>query len=246
MVKTPANLVLLSLLTDLVSRNSGAVEIRRRLESVDQAENEGVTKAIFTRLAYLEGRFDDAVNAAAEWMAIDPAADFPIVFWVFTHGALTEDWTTSAESALTRIKRQKESTDELLNAAAYALSLAGRGSEAVRILTKVSDWDFRLKATSGLAHLSAGNVRRGLQLYREAADLADQENPKSYLRCFMTLHQAMAIRRLGLLDGSHASEVRAGALPEVGLPTVWADIPDLRFLAEVARRKGWEWPCMIR
>ncbi|SNT60365.1 Coatomer epsilon subunit [Asanoa hainanensis] len=246
MKKAPTSLVLLNLLTDIVTRNSEAAEIRRRFDGIDKTEDDDVAKAISTRLAYLEGRFDDAVNTAAEWISLDPAADFPLVFWTLTHGALTEDWNTSAEAALTRLRRQKESTDDLLNSAAYALSLAGRGSEAVTVLNGVSDWDFRLKATSGLAYLAAGNVRRGLQLYRDAADLADQEDPELHLRCLMTLHQAMAIRRLGLLDGPHASEVLAGALPEVELPTIWTDTPELRFLAEVARRRGWEWPCMVR
>ncbi|MDA2893425.1 hypothetical protein PDG61_21095 [Mycolicibacterium sp. BiH015] len=65
-----------------------------------------------------------------------------------------------------------------------------------------------MSATLGLAHLAAGNLDKGMKLYRDAADLAEEVEPTG--RSLMALYQAVFVcqgspRRSRSLLASHAS-----------------------------------------
>jgi hypothetical protein len=202
-----------------------------------------LVRAIECRLAFLEARFDDAAQLAKAWGRAEPLNARAVRLTTFWYGALYNQWEFVADIALAAV-RQLHGEPATVNAAAYALALAGRAKEAVAVLKTVDHADYALTATAGLAHISGGDVKGGLALYRRAAQMADIDGSGYRLRSFMTLHQAMGLRHLGLAD-KQSDEMRASALPPVELPADWRKIADFRFLREVAARRGWEWPPQI-
>src|SRR5439155_19676568 len=121
----------------------------------------------------------------------------------------------------------------------------GSPKRALAVRDRIDASDCVLTATKGLAYLALGEVSTGMHLYREAANLADRGRDDKIVRSLMTIHQAMGLRRLGILNSEKSLEIRATALPPVELPRDWGDLAVFRFLCEVAARRGWPWPIVV-
>lgn len=239
----PKNRALIALLADLSERTTDAKTLRTYVDLLDD-EDDPLVLSTSSQLAYLEGRFDDAREFASRWFLADSTSDQAMIFYCFLNGHLTEEWARNAEITLGALRSRGWHRDGVLNAAAYALALSGQGQRGLEIIGRAKV-RYVTQATKGLCLISLGQVADGLRAYRRAADLADKEDPTGVGRVLMTIHQAMCLRRLGLLESQRNVEIDAAALPPVELPDNWTDYPDFHFYQFVARRRGWPWPSMF-
>ncbi|MEU1841145.1 hypothetical protein [Micromonospora chersina] len=241
--KAPKSAFLVAMLANFVDRASNATEVEHALAQLEPGGRGWTVRSAQCRLAFLKGDFDTAVELALAWSHEDPYNENAVKLYAFWYGALHEDWSAAAGRCLDAIDKLGISKT-LANPAAYSLALAGRGRDALELLSQVDTSHFVLMATKGLACISAGDVSEGLSLYRQAAQIADRQERGLHNRLLMTIHQAMGLRRLAVVS-TQPGLVRAAALPAVELPRHWQDIAEIRFLAEVAKRRGWSWPVMI-
>lgn len=231
-------------LADLQDSVVGAVEVRRIVEGIRQSG--GSPERLLpleARLAFLECDFVRASALSARWCQENSADEHAASIAVYLHGQVTEDWQGAAELAKRSLVSLKD-PGQFANNAAYALALGGEAAVARRVVQSISDRDFVVEATTGLVELALGNVQAGLKRYRRAAEMADSVKDE-VSRVMMTIHQAMALRRLLTTSQLTASEVRAASLPPVQLPTGWEQNPSFRLLQWVANKNGWGWPVVI-
>lgn len=143
-----------------------------------------------------------------------------------------------ADYALTHLPENKV----LANNIAYVLAMSDRANEAIRILSPFVEKDagFILRATLGMCFLAAGDIDRGMRLYREAAERAEKEDP--YWRSLMTAYQAVIVRQLGLDQSAPGLVLAALSLVPQELPADWEDRPDFLRLHYVCKQHGYDWP----
>ncbi len=242
--RAPTNLLVAIMLTESLPNCSDVPELEQVLERLRQAGHpENALLPIRTALAYLRTDFEDALSLAKAWSENDSESVMAASMAAMLTGQISEDWETAAALAM-KCLDDLPNSEVLGNECAYILALGGKPNEALSLLDSVNCQLFVPAATRGLALLAAGSLDDGLRQYREAASLADAQDPEGRGRVLMTIHQATAIRRLGLED-SAVELLRAAALPVVDLPQGWQDSPAFRLLESVAQRHEWPWPVVI-
>lgn len=248
--RNPSNSGLLSNFISLCTSTTDAPALRQCLENADSSSVVPIVLARLSgRLAELELRFEDAFASARQWRQLDPSDDNASGWTLLLEGFVTGDWAAAAVSARAFIRKPNVSTYLANNAAytlalgGYTLALGGYPREAMVALRRVSDHDFVIKATEGLAKIANGHISEGLAAYRTAAGLAD-ENADSSMRVAMTAHQGIGLRTLGHTVDLPVN-IRSSALPSVQLPDDWATIPMFQLLKYRCDREGWPWPPMI-
>lgn len=241
----PQSVSLINMLADSLMKTSEAPTLRSALADVavdPGLDHPDLFPARIT-MAHLELDFESALRLAKEWERAQPLNGSPPAVALMLHGQLNEDWEASAQIGRTALRRT-HFANSLINNAAYAFALSGSVREARDTLTRYSGSEtYHLAATRGLVEIASGNVLEGLRLYRKAAMAAD-DDPEQLGRTAMTLHQHMALRRLGV-DTRESLQVAASALPEVVLPIGWMESPALVLLHRVASRQGWNWPDIL-
>lgn len=194
------------------------------------------------QIAQLQGQNDVAADEAARWASAEPSNPRAVSSALVALGIGAERWSEALPIAETVIESH-ETDPILVNNAAYVYAMAGRGQEAIRILTPYSQADSTMKATLGLAHLAAGNIPDGFRLYREAAKSAAAKD-HDFLS-LITLYQALVVRQLGLDNQTDAVQLSAISLAPVGLPEKWNQRPEFLRLKWVADRHGYPWPLTL-
>lgn len=239
----PGSIPIASMLMDRLTLTTDADEAISVLAGLREAGHPEIgLSSIAARVAFLAGDYEECVKQSRIWHRLEPRNPWPVTLAAMITGQLFEDWAGASAWALGVWKTTHDAW--LANDAAYILALAGKPGTALDILSRTDRDDFVLRATRGLALMADGQFKQGLKAYRDAADLADESHMSDHGRALMTVHQAMALKRLGL-DAETVPELRAGALPPVELPPDWPDSPAFCLLREAARRRGWDWPVLV-
>jgi tetratricopeptide (TPR) repeat protein len=194
------------------------------------------------QLAVLEGDNDAAAKAAEEWFELEPKNPMAAVAAIIAIGIGEARWGEAvvvAEYALEQFPDNRL----VINHAAYVLAMGGRAEEAIRLVEPVAEERFVLKATLGLAYLAHGDIAQGMRLYRDAADMAEEENPA--WRSLMTAYQALVVRQLGLDKTLEPELIAALPLIPFDLPEDWRDQPDFLRLHAICIKNGYEWPLSL-
>lgn len=242
--RDPCNVALVSMLADWSTHVSDGVEVRRYYDGLTASPADTYWAELSTKLAYLECRWEEALEWSLRWGKEEPLDSRVHAFSVMLMGQARDNWNQAAKMAL-RSLESVEVTVLLRNNCAYALALAGNAEHARLVLGEVDQSSYLLTATLGLVEMARGRVSQGMAHYRRAAELADREPDGNTVRSLMTCHQVLALRRLNLLDEKILCEIMAGALPAVDLPDDWTDRPEFRLLESVAKRHDWPWPSVI-
>jgi tetratricopeptide (TPR) repeat protein len=246
--ENPASEVVVGNLARLAVRRHHASILRSAYSRLEiDVSDEGAAFIDF-QLATLEGRNLDAAVAAERWYEIEPESPFACSAAMTALGIGAERWGDAAVIASKVVQAgMTASSDGLLNNAAYIMAMSGKSEQAIRLLeARGAQKDPVLRATLGLAYISSNRVDRGMKLYREAAVAADTEaNGNGEVRSLMTVHQALIVRQLGLLDTGDVTRILATALPAVDLPDFWMDRPEFLRIEHVARRHGYPWPLTL-
>lgn len=123
-----------------------------------------------TRLLYLRGEFDAALQVALAWREEQPFDPEPSIVAGTLLSYIRGDHKRAVEIELEALKFHP--ADEILrNNVAYVLALSGDTSRARRVLTRDEESPY-VVATRGLIEIVDGRVDAGLDLYDRAADLA--------------------------------------------------------------------------
>lgn len=194
------------------------------------------------QLAVLEGDNDAAGAAAGEWFDLEPNNPMAAAAAIVAIGLGQERWGEAvvvAEHALQHLPRHPA----VVNNSAYVLAMSGRAEEAIRLLEPIAEDDFVLNATLGMAYLAHGDIDRGMQLYRTAADRAEQVEPT--MRSLMTTYQALIVRQLGLDKTLPPKMIAALSLVPLDLPDDWRDRPDFLRLHAICIKNGYDWPLSL-
>ncbi|MCS7484860.1 tetratricopeptide repeat protein [Umezawaea endophytica] len=245
--RSPDNVALVEMFAANAHRVANSAELRKYLDRLAPKNTQERLSELNLRLAYLEGRFDDALSFADAWSEAEPfnpqAASIALMF----RGQLIPDGSRNEPQAV-KVAARFAKSSSALNNIAHSLTLCGRADIARKILKESSQAvksSFYLKATAGLVEVASGNLESGMRLYRLAAEMADSAEDGQIFRALMTLHQAMALRQLGILNCPERNSILAQALPPTSLPDDWMDRPHFRLLQAGAERRGWEWPLEI-
>ncbi|MFD4673729.1 tetratricopeptide repeat protein [Lentzea sp. NPDC058450] len=245
--KSPDNVGLIELFAANADRVSHAKELRSYVDQLALTHEPKRLYELQHRVAYLEGDFEKALQYALLWSESEPFNPQAASNVLVLHGQVGQAGQDYEKIAIL-IAQRFGGSPLVLNNVAFALALCGRSDAAAQLIAKhpkMRDDSFYLKATIGLVEVASGNLQEGMKLYREAAEMTDKIPDGTTYRALMTIHQAMALRQLGLLDCTDKQSVVAQALPEVDLPKDWRDLPHFRLLEAGALRRGWEWPLII-
>lgn len=234
----PESAVLVNLLADSMGRTNQAGVLCEAIETAAKSAEPSELLSARVVLAHLDLDFESAMELCFEWEASEPSNPAPPAIGLMLLGLLTDDWARAARIGRAAIIRAPR-PQMLYNNAAYALALSGDPDGALDVLRKC-DESYQVVATRGLAMIAKGEVLEGLRLYRRAADLSDADADRDG-RVLMTIHQEMALRRLGI-KSDESIAVQASSLPEPSLPGYWKTVPEFVLLNRVARRMGWPWP----
>lgn len=218
-----------------------APDLRKALESVRAECSPERVAFLEYQIASLEGDNEGAATYSAEWAKLDPANVFAISAAMVAFGIGAQRWQEAFGYAVDALQISGDSDLTILNNAAYIFAMAGKPAAAIDLLEPYLDQSFVFKATLGLSYLAAGDVSRGMRLYREAAQEAEKRGDREDCS-LMTEYQGLVLRQLGILDAGHPVEIAANALPSVPLPDDWQDRPEFLRLKFVADRHGYGWP----
>lgn len=194
------------------------------------------------QLATLEGDNELAIEKSLQWLELEPSNTFAGSAALVALGIGSERWAEAAEVAETLLERRPEDPIQLNNLA-YVFAMAGMPERSIKMLADHADESFVLKATLGLAYLASADVDRGMRLYRQAADEADERGDGN--RSLMTLFQALVVRQLRILDSNDNRMVEALSLPPVAMPDDWRDRPEFLRVYGVAKSHDYPWPLSI-
>lgn len=241
-VQFPGNDVVAVNFAEVASKRREASLLRKALSHV-----EGNTTAIRRaylrhQIAALEGDNATAAQAAEEWFDLERDNAMAATAALVAIGIGNEDWRKAvvvARHALERFPGNRS----IINHAAYVLAMGGHAKDAIQVLEPAAGDDFVLNATLGLAYLADGQIDRGMRLYRDAADLA--ENVEPAWRSLMTVYQGMVVRQLGLDKTVPREIIGAIALVPVPLPEDWRDRPDFLRVRSVCVKNGYSWPPVL-
>lgn len=193
--------------------------------------------------AYLSTDFKAALGHASNWLAKSPKSRVAASMIADLVGNLSNDWAKAA-AILRSPSLAGEMNATYANELAYALALSGQASDAYQLIKRWTDGSYVLTATEGLALIALGEVDDGLRMYRRAAEKADKEDTTGEGAVLMAIHQAMALRHLGL-DVVADKAIQAGALVSRDLDDAAWNRPEVRLLFERARNNNWPWPVVI-
>lgn len=238
----PASNSVVANLAQVADRRIDAVVLRRAfVASKEYLEPERAAYIQF-QIASLEGDNAVAAEKAAEWSSLEPQNAYAASAAMVALGIGVEEWDAAAEVAQSAFVDAKLDAT-LLNNAAYVIAMSGEPLRAISMLEPEAPSDPVLKATLGLAYLAAGDVHKGMRLYREAADFANTNSHD--FRSLMTMYQALVVRQLGLDKSTDAMMLTALSLPPVELPDDWAQRAEFLRLHTVAEKHGYPWPLSL-
>ncbi|GIT79780.1 hypothetical protein LLS1_14490 [Leifsonia sp. LS1] len=235
---------------DVVVANLAQVSVRKRHAAVLRnvfSQSAGImspARAAFVeyQLATLEGDNDLAIEKSLHWLELEPSNNFARSAALVALGIGSERWGEAAEIAQTLLEQGPSDPLELNNLA-YIFAMAGMPERSIKLLADHADESFVLKATLGLAYLALADIDRGMKLYRQAADEADERGDGN--RSLMTLFQALVVRQLGILDSNDNRVIEALSLPPVALPDDWRDRPEFLRVYGVVKSRNYPWPLSI-
>lgn len=238
----PQHSIVVSNMAQASERRYHAAALMEAFERSDAVLTGARRAYVSFQIAQLQGENEQAANFASAWVAAEPNNPRAISSAMVALGIGVERWSDAlpiAEGVLTSTRLDVG----LINNAAYIYAMAGRGEDAIRVLTDHAATDSTLKATLGLAHLAVGNVSEGFRLYREAAH-SPRARDHEFLS-LITLYQALVVRQLGLDGETDATHLAALSLAPVNLPDDWQQRPEFLRLFWVANRHSYRWPLSI-
>ncbi|MGX5681007.1 tetratricopeptide repeat protein [Schumannella luteola] len=237
----PNSDVVVANLAQVSSLKRHASTLRRAFESVREKALPGRKEFIEYQIATLEGHNDRAADCALRWLKLEPDSLHAASASMVALGIGMERWEEAAEVARAVLSHRPDAVR--LNNAAYVLAMVGEAKCAIEMLEPRAEGDYVLTATLGLACLAAGEIDRGMKLYREAATAADSRSDG--MRSLMTVYQALIVRQLGLFDSLDPKMMGAISLPPVDLPDDWSERPEFLRLQYIAVKNGYGWPLSI-
>lgn len=238
----PSHNSVIANLAQVSSQRGDAVLLRKAFAISEQYLDPERIAYVQYQIANLEGDNERAAEQAAKWFSLEPRNIYAASAAMVSLGIGVEDWEAAAQVAYKTFINEKLDPN-LLNNAAYVVAMSGDPQRAISMLEPEASSDPVLQATLGLAYLAAGDVHKGMRLYREAADLA---NTKGHdFRALMTMHQALVVRQLGLDQSTDPLMLTALSLPPVKLPEGWGQRSEFLRLRSVARKNGYPWPLSL-
>ncbi len=240
--KFPDNDVVAVNYAELAWKRDEAALLRKVLPQLESNTTEIRLAYLRHQIASLEGDNAEAAAAAAEWFRLEPNNVMAAIAAVVSIGIGQGRWAEAivvAEHAL----QQFPDDLSLVNNSAYVLAMGGRAKEAISLLEPVAGDNFVLNATLGLAYLAHGDVGTGMQLYRNAAVLAEKVNPVG--RSLLGVYQALIVRQLGLVKDRPPLMIEAMSPAPVELPEDWRERPDFLRLEATCIHNGYDWPPRI-
>jgi tetratricopeptide (TPR) repeat protein len=213
-------------------RASDAPELLRVLEGLKDVYSDERFYRLESLHAVLVRDFNRAVSLALEWNETtfrDPMAPSTAMYLLTDISGDLDRAIKIGRAALPRFPGSKS----LINNLAYTLALAGKYSEARRLLSPLDD-DVHVLATRGLTELLSGRTRIGLALYDDAAKLAEERRDSELaqlVRYNQALFTSLARRRLGS-EAADVDDIR------LEFPRDWENDSSLVLLAALADREG--------
>jgi len=159
------------------------------------------------RLAVLEDRLDDAANLATQAANLAPSDHEVTSHAVYIVGETVGEYARAADLGL---RCQPPTAEPLLaNNVAFALALAGRPTEADKVISLAGGADTLpfFGATAALVLLAVGRIEAGLAAYQQSVDrVANGGDPE--LASLIDWRRRLAMPQLGLAlrDGEDTAE----------------------------------------
>ncbi|WP_102144714.1 tetratricopeptide repeat protein [Mycobacterium hubeiense] len=238
----PGNDAVVVTFAEVAHKRQDAQQLRAALSNLESSTTAIRRAYIRHQIAFLEGDNQAAASAAEEWFDLEPNNAMAASAALVSIGIGMGNWSKATVVARDALEKFPDDLS-IINSAAYVFAMSGRADEAIRLIEPFAEGHFVLSATLGLAHLAAGNVDKGMKLYREAADLAEAAEPT--WRSLMTLYQALIVRQLGLDKAIPQETLDALALVPVPLPDDWRDRPDFLRVHYICEKNGFDWPICL-
>ncbi len=235
----PGNDAVVVNFAEVAHRRRDASLLRKALSEIESKTTEIRCAYLRHQIAVLEGDNDAAALAAEEWFGLEPDNPMAAAATMIAVGIGLSKWDRAvqvADYALARFPDHRS----VINHAGYVLAMGKRAKEAIQFLAPEAEGDFVISATLGLAYLADGEFDRGMRIYRDAAEIAD--NGKLEWRSLMTVYQGMVVRQLGLDKVTPQQVIEAVALVPVPLPDDWEDNPEFLRVHAVCEKNGYPWP----
>lgn len=234
---------LVSMLSDVLSRTTGADEVEDEISRAAEYHNREELLPAITRLAHMRADFELELATAKEWSKADPINPLATAALIHLVGQLNGLYSHSADMGLKALRRTPNSF-ALRNNTAYSLAMAGRGQEALDVISVLKPDSITaslvLTATEGLAHLALGQIEVGCEKYREAAKSASEvpdATEATRLAALVGMNLLIAAKQLDVADDVAA----CGGPPGFQLPNDWLTDPQFLLLQRVASRHGLSW-----
>ncbi|MGV0809547.1 tetratricopeptide repeat protein [Mycolicibacterium setense] len=238
----PGNDAVVVAFAEVAHKRQDARQLRSALSKIETHTTAILRAYIRHQIAFLEGDNEAAASAAEEWFDLEPDNAMAASAALVSIGIGMGNWAKAIVVARDALEKFPDEVS-IINPSAYVLAMSGRADEAIRLIEPVAEGHFVLSATLGLAHLAAGNLDKGMKLYREAADLAEEVEPT--WRSLMTLYQALIVHQLGLDKAIPQGTMDALALVPVPLPDDWRDRPDFLRVRYICEKNGFDWPLRL-
>jgi hypothetical protein len=185
------------------------------------------TLPLLTRLAQLQGRFNDSVHLATQWMRsfpFDPGAPTNLTYLLCDFAG---DYEAAVDVGREGLKRAPHFLP-LINNLAYALASSGRLKEAKRVLVETREYPASL-ATKGFIALLEGDRSQGDAWYEAAAKVASESDEE--LEQMIRTRWLIALAQTGHLDVAEVDKhiaIRDRTIGEALASTLWRRVLSTR------------------
>lgn len=178
------------------TRRTDAAKIRPLIERFERAVPARRSHWALYHLAVLEGRYDEALEEAREWIAGEPYNHLAVASAMQLVGEARRDPAGAVEIGRAFRRRAQKNTD-IVNSLAYYLILAGELDEAAQLLASPVPQTPIVTATRGLLTLYQGHIDEGRALYEDASRQAASRPNGGPLGDLILLRMGFALRALG-------------------------------------------------
>lgn len=241
----PENHVLVDWLIEAMDRQEQVDIARSYFERVRDEYSSAYQLQLEGQLAFAEEDFDSALDIAKRLRLVDPRSEYGISSEFMLAGHIRNDWSAGASWFLRALDRNLPLSKFLTNQGAFILASTRHGEEALRLLARVPDSDYQMRATAGLARMAAGDFDGGMREYRRAFEQVPSGPAGDSDRALMAVYQGQALFRLGLIDHLPEQVVRANALPLTEIPDASELSSSFAVLRRCAEINNWPWPTLV-
>lgn len=229
------------MLADALANRAHRAEVLEAYERLRAIYSEKQLLPLRARLASMAGDINEQLRLVRAWARAMPLDIDALTSEVYLLCEF-QNYEAAASAGLNALRRFPHAV-MLRNNTAYALAMTGDARRASQVLKPIMRANAYAVATAGLIQLRKGQIRDGIMLYQEAAEIAHSEGGDADQAALqvaqLALHLRLVVMELGL---DSEPSVRENLLRVPDLNRVWFDEPIFMALAWRAKRLSLPWP----